>query len=265
MAAPPSTGVPALGATPDRPRYDPVVDVEFPRNTIAADPIARTNSNRCRDRGNVFTDVLRRAPAGKINPNRTQVDDPKEMSAHIKNVGHYFGADIVGIGRAHPALLYAGGTLRDTGFIVDAEDGPTEGPAELCRKYPYVIVTPVAWDYDLAQAHRHHIGDAAYDTTLMQTVLVLSALESYIRELGYTALRGKVNPQAAGHQPLADLPDVHDGVSVYQTEHVVADARAPDAAEHPQAFAAGCGALVEVDRRPGVGQSAQQARALARV
>jgi len=49
----------------------------------------------------------------------------------------------------------------------------------------------------MAQAHRHHIGDAAYDTTLMQTVLVLTAMERYIKELGYTAIRGKVNPQAA--------------------------------------------------------------------
>src|SRR5205085_6209128 len=33
-------------------------------------------------------------------------------------------------------------------------------------------------------------------TTLFRS-LVLTALEFYIRELGYTAIRGKVNPQAA--------------------------------------------------------------------
>ena len=79
---------------------------------------------------------------------------------------------------------------------MEGEAGESESPAELCRKYPFVIVTPIAWDYHLAQAHRHPIGDAAYDTTLMQTVTVLTALEGYIKELGYTALRGKVNPQA---------------------------------------------------------------------
>src|SRR5919202_5884117 len=112
-----------------RPRYNPATDTEFPppnlgrsvhvvgtvvnvhpdetphpkvrrgemgkvlfdygRNTIAADPIARTNSNRCRDKGNVFTDVLRRAPSGAINPNRTRVDDPKKMSQHITRVAKY--------------------------------------------------------------------------------------------------------------------------------------------------------------------------------
>jgi reductive dehalogenase len=169
----------------------------YGRNTVSRDPIARTNSNRARDKSNVFTDVLRRAPSGSINPNRTPVPDPAAMARHIKRVGHYFGASIVGIGRSHPALLYAGGRMHDTGFITEAEQDDAETPAELCRKYPFVIVTPVAWDYDLAHAHRHHIGDAAYDTTLMQTVMVLTAVEAYIRELGYTALRGKVNPQAA--------------------------------------------------------------------
>jgi reductive dehalogenase len=169
----------------------------YGRNTISPDPIARTNSNRSRDKRNYFTDLLRKARPGKKNPRPTPVPDPAAMSRHIKNVGRYFGADIVGIGQSHPALLYAGGSLHDNGFIVQTEDTSSETPEELCRKYPFVIVTPIAWDYHLAQAHRHPIGDAAYDTTLMQTVLVLTALEAYIRELGYTAVRGKVNPQAA--------------------------------------------------------------------
>src|ERR671927_1643161 len=94
---------------PDRPKYDPAVDTDFPppdlgpsvhvvgtvvnvhpdetphprvrrgemgkvlfdygRNTISPDPIARTNSTRARDTRNVFTDVLRSAPEGKVNPN----------------------------------------------------------------------------------------------------------------------------------------------------------------------------------------------------
>src|SRR6266516_4554549 len=111
FSSPPPAGVPAG----ERPRYDPAADAEFPppnlgrsvhvvgtvvnvhpdetphpkvrrgemgkvlfdygRNTISPDPIARTNSNRCRDKGNVFTDVLRRGPAGKVNPGKTEVTD----------------------------------------------------------------------------------------------------------------------------------------------------------------------------------------------
>ena len=145
---------------PERPKYDPTLDVEFPppgpgrsvhvvgtvvnvhpdetphpkvrrgemgkvlfdygRNTISADPIARTNSQplpRPRQR------LHRRAAPWARGQDQSRQDAGRRSEAdvaHIKNVGHYFGADIVGIGRAHPALLYAGGTLRDTGFIVDA-------------------------------------------------------------------------------------------------------------------------------------------------
>src|SRR5215208_1293624 len=169
----------------------------YARNTVAVDPLGRTNSpNRSRDQRNYFTAVLRQAPDGKVNPKRTEVNDPAAMARHIRRVGQYLGADIVGIGKAHPALLYGGGSLNDGGYTVDRSNGAVS-PQELCERYPYVIVTSVAWDYALAQAHRHHIGDAAYDTTLMQTILVLTALERYIKDLGYTALRGKVNPQAA--------------------------------------------------------------------
>src|SRR6266567_5072434 len=170
---------------------------DYARNTVAVDPIARTNSPfRSRDQGNYFTASLRQAPDGSINPQRTKVDDPAAMARHIQRVGKYLGADIVGVGKAHPALLYGGGSLNDGGYTVDRSNA-ADSPRELSQKFPYVIVTPVAWDYALGQAHRHHIGDAAYDTTLMQTILVLTALERYIKELGYTALRGKVNPQAA--------------------------------------------------------------------
>src|SRR5437588_9293291 len=107
---------------PDRPKYDPAVDQDFPppnlgpsvhvvgtvvnvhpdetphprvrrgemgkvlfnygRNVVSNDPIGRTNSNRARVKANVFTDVLRRGPAGTINPTQTRVDDPQKMADH---------------------------------------------------------------------------------------------------------------------------------------------------------------------------------------
>src|ERR1700730_7794484 len=65
----------------------------YGRNSVSPDPIARTNSNRrptavpppppasttpnrARDKRNSFTALLRRAPAGKINPEKTPVNDP---------------------------------------------------------------------------------------------------------------------------------------------------------------------------------------------
>src|SRR3979409_512960 len=155
---------------PLRPRYDPAVDTSFPppdlgrtvhvvdtvvnvhpdetphprvrrgdmgkalfnygRNTVSTDPIARTNSNRARDKNNYFTDLLRKAPSGRINARQTPVPARGAMPRHIKRAGKYFGADIVGIGQAHPALLYAGGSLLDNGFLVEGEAGETDSPAE---------------------------------------------------------------------------------------------------------------------------------------
>src|SRR5437879_11740492 len=71
-------------------------------------------------------------------------------------------------------------------------------PEQMAQRYPYIIVATTAWDYDKLQAHRHYIGDAAYHVSQMKAQMILKALEGYIKELGYAALRGVSNPQAAG-------------------------------------------------------------------
>jgi hypothetical protein len=109
------------------------------------------------------------------------------MTRHIKAVAHYMGADVVGIAKAHPTFLYAGSRYVQDGTAQDAYE--TQTPEELVRKFPYVIQATTAWDYNKLQAHRHHIGDSAYHVSQMKGVLVLKALEGYIKEMGYTALR----------------------------------------------------------------------------
>ena len=64
--------------------------------------------NHSADRNHVLNSVLRRVPKGKTNPKRIPVDYPAVMSRHIKRVAKYLGLDVVGIGRSHPSLLYAG-------------------------------------------------------------------------------------------------------------------------------------------------------------
>jgi len=166
------------------------------RNRLSADPLARVTggANHAADRRNVPGDALSRAPKGDINPVRVQVDDPEAMSRHIKRVAQYLGADVVGIARAHPTMLYQGG-ISDEGTAVGG--GEPEALDELCRKYPYLIVATTAWDYDMIQAHRHHIGDAAYHTSQQKGAVMLHSLEGYIKELGYTSKRGMANGQAA--------------------------------------------------------------------
>ncbi|MBM2812388.1 MAG: 4Fe-4S ferredoxin-type protein [Chloroflexi bacterium] len=165
------------------------------RNRLSVDPLSRVigEVGHALDRRNVPADALNRAPKGDINPVRVQVSDPAAMSRHIKRVAHYLGADVVGIARAHPTMLN-NGRISDEGM---AEGGAEpEDLDELCRKYPYLIVASTAWDNEMIQAHRHRIGDTAYHGSQQKGNLALRSLEGYIKELGYTALRGTANGQA---------------------------------------------------------------------
>ena len=167
------------------------------RNTVSKDPLTRVSApNHFADRRQFLTTVINRDTKGKVNAKRVAVDDSAAMTRHIKAVAQYMGADVVGIANAHPSFLYAGSRYVQDGTAADAYQ--TETPEELVRKFPYIIQATTAWDYNKLQAHRHHIGDSAYHVSQMKGVLVLKALEGYIKELGYTALRGVVTPQAAG-------------------------------------------------------------------
>lgn len=165
-------------------------------NTISKDPLTRVSSNHGADRRHYLQNVVNQTSKGKVNPQRLPVTDPAAMTRHIKAVAHYMGGDIVTVARAHPTMMYAGNRYVQDGTAADAYQKDT--PEDLARKFPYIIAVTTAWDYDKLQAHRHHIGDASYHISQMKGNMILKALEGYIKELGYTALRGVANGQAAG-------------------------------------------------------------------
>src|SRR5262249_33433740 len=74
-------------------------------------------------------------------------------------------------------------------------------PEQVAQRFPFVIISTTAWDYRTVQAHRHIIGDASYHTSGMRAALANKALEGYIRELGYTAIRGATIPQTVPRAP----------------------------------------------------------------
>jgi reductive dehalogenase len=169
------------------------------RNTVSKDPLTRVSApNHFADRRHFLANVINRSSNGKVNPQKVAVDDPAAMARHIKAVALYMGADVVGIAKAHPSYLYAAGGGRYVQDGTAKDDYQSNAPEDLARKFPYIIQATTAWDYNKLQAHRHQIGDAAYHVSQMKGVMVLKALEGYIKELGYTALRGVVTPQAAG-------------------------------------------------------------------
>ncbi|MFI5266873.1 MAG: 4Fe-4S dicluster domain-containing protein [Chloroflexota bacterium] len=164
-------------------------------NTVSNDPLERVSShNHTADKRNVFNAMMSRTPKGNVNPRRVPVDDPAAMTRHIKRVAGEFGADIVGIAAAHPSFLYKGSRYVENMEVGDSHE--LESAEELCRKFPYLIVMPVAWNYEMSQAHRHHIGDASYHLSTQQIHSVIGSMIGYIQELGYNVIRGAANPQA---------------------------------------------------------------------
>jgi len=166
--------------------------------TVAKDPLMRaTDSSHAADKRNFLTSHTNGVLKGEINSKRPEVVDPQALSKHIKKVALHLGASLVGIAAANPAFMYASGSRY-------VQDGEAEdkyenmSPDKLAQRFPYVIQTTVAWDHDTLQAHRHHIGDMSYHHTSMKNAVVMKALEGYIKEMGYTAIRGAVNPQGAG-------------------------------------------------------------------
>ena len=166
--------------------------------TVAKDPLMRaTDSSHAADKRNFLTTHTNATSKGVINPKKPDVIDPKALSKHIKKVAKHLGADLVGIAAANPAFMYASGSR----YVQDGEANDkyeSMTPDALAKRFPFVIQTTVAWDHDTLQAHRHHIGDMSYHHTSMKNAMVMKALEGYIKEMGYTAIRGAVNPQGAG-------------------------------------------------------------------
>jgi len=175
------------------------------RNTISRDPLNRVSAqNHFADQRNFLASVVTQAPRGKVNPQKTAVSDPAVMTRHIKAVARHMGADVVTVARAHPSFLYAATAPAKDSAARDVYQNRSEDvyqnrtPEQMAQQYPFIIVATTAWDYDKLQAHRHYIGDAAYHVSQMKAQMILKALEGYIKELGYAAIRGVSNPQAAG-------------------------------------------------------------------
>ena len=166
--------------------------------TVAKDPLMRvTDNSHTADKRNFLTTFTNAASKGDVNAQPSEVADARVLSRHIKRVAKHLGADLVGIAAANPAFMYAAGSryVQD-GTANDAYLKMT--PDALAKRFPFVIQATVAWDHKTLQAHRHHVGDMSYHTSAMRAAMILKALEGYIKEMGYTAIRGAVNPQGAG-------------------------------------------------------------------
>jgi hypothetical protein len=105
------------------------------------------------DQNNVIPFAFRGLPEADANPVRTEVHSPNVMSGHIKELGRFYGAELVGI-------------------------------VELISEPGFAIVSVLKADYDTRTAQG--IGG---QTPVLKGLFETFTLAAYIRELGYSAMR----------------------------------------------------------------------------
>jgi reductive dehalogenase len=117
---------------------------------------------------------------GKIAPSHAPIpDNPEILSRHIKKVGYFLRADIVGICTLPQYAVYSHLNRPDT-----EEHG---APCELNHKYAIVVV--VDQDYETMHASTGHdwISNSQSFRSYSTTAFIACILAEYIRRLGYPA------------------------------------------------------------------------------
>ena len=110
----------------------------------------------------------------EVEPVKADIpDDPEILSSHIKNVGHFYQADLVGICRIPDYAVYSH----------DVKGNPVE------LDYKYAIVLVIAKDYETmyASSGKDYIAKTIAFDTYHRLALITQAMANYVRRLGYPA------------------------------------------------------------------------------
>jgi len=112
--------------------------------------------------------------ANAVAPEKAPIpDDPRVMSRHIKCLGYFLGADMIGIARLPPSAVYTH----------DMQGRPMEAPykyaiAFIARKHDPTISASNGWE---------EIVDPASFQTYQRLALQTEVTANYLRRLGYEA------------------------------------------------------------------------------
>jgi hypothetical protein len=177
------------------------------------------------DPNNVIPHAFSQVHDGETNPVRTEVHSPNVLSSHIKELGRFYGADLIGIVGLPPGSISRKGVPLGVDRVSDSVLSPEEFPSGVqC----FAIVTVLKADYDTRTSKG--IGG---QTPALKGLFATFTLAAYIRELGYRATRvfgedqrGERLAAAAGLGQLnADgrLVTPRSGRLVYVAELIVTD------------------------------------------
>lgn len=114
-----------------------------------------------------------------VSPDRVDIADPARMSAEIRRVARFFGADLCGITDFDRRWLYAS--------RVDTRD-MTEAPHDLPEGLTTVIVLGHEMQQDLVATYPSALAGAATGAAYSHEASVVQQLAAYIRNLGYQAV-----------------------------------------------------------------------------
>jgi hypothetical protein len=168
-----------------------------PRNTTDDDPYWEAFIHAApADPNNVIPHAFQGLQEGEPNPVRTEVHSRNVMSSHVKELGGFYGADLVGI-------------------------------VELSSEPGCAIVSVFKADYDTRTA----MGVGG-QTPALKGLFATFTLAAYIRELGYRAIRSDATQNGERLAAAADLGvlDAHGrlvtrqfGLGVHVAELIVTD------------------------------------------
>jgi len=121
----------------------------------------------------------------EMRPDRppVEVTDSTALSARIKDVARWFGADLVGITKLDRRWIYShlGDHSHKLGLAGDVGD-----PIELDQRYTHAVVFAVEMDYE--HIKRTPAVEGATDLGYSLQAFVAVSVARYIQELGYHAL-----------------------------------------------------------------------------
>ncbi len=107
------------------------------------------------------------------------VDDPARMSAEIKRIAEFFGADLCAVTELDERWLYAS--------RVDTRD-MSEAPNDLPNGISHVIVLGHQMDEELVATYPSALAGAATGREYSHEAAIVMQLAAYIRNLGYDAV-----------------------------------------------------------------------------
>ena len=113
-----------------------------------------------------------------VAPVQQTVEDPAKMSAEIKRIAKFFGADLCGISEMDDRWLYR--TRVDTRDL-------SEAPNDLPGTMTSVIVMGHQMDEDLVATYPSALAGAATGREYSHEAAIVMQVAAYIRNLGYEA------------------------------------------------------------------------------